>query len=235
MGLENWQAPELRQPNGALSSTIDLPIDARGADWSKKIITNLDLRSARLSRVDLRGADLSSCNLEAADLKLAKYDSQTIWPVDFNYQKSGAIGPGAKLDAMFLSGADLRGMDLRGASCMGAYLSGANLSGAILDGVRLISADLRSAILQGAMCRGTRFTGAQLNQADFRGANLTDAGLDGAETIEGADFSMATGLQPLLAALLARPYKELDSWNPLTRSTTRQSLEWHQVNESSNS
>jgi uncharacterized protein YjbI with pentapeptide repeats len=149
-------------------------------------------------------------------LKLARYDFHTIWPVDFNYQKSGAIGPGAKLDAMFVSGADLEGMDLRGASCMGAYLSGA-----ILDGVRLISADLRSAILQGAMCRGTRFTGAQLNRADFRGANLTDAGLDGAETIEGADFSMATGLQPLLAALLARPYKELDCWNPLTRSTTR--------------
>ena len=223
MSLEAWQPPELAEPIDNSKN----PIDARGADWSGKIIAAINLQGARLSRVDLRGTDLSNCNLENADFKLAKYNRQTRWPQDFDYKKSGAIGPGAKLDAMFLSGADLRYMDLRGASCMGTYLSGANLSGAILDGIRMISADLRCAVLQGAMCRGTRFTGAQLNQADFRGADLSEAGLEGAETIEGADFCLAIGLDQIAAELLRRPYKELDSWNAFTRNTTRKSLEWH--------
>lgn len=223
MSLETWQPPELAEPIDKTKT----PIDARGADWSGKIIKVSNLQKARLCRVNLKGSDLSACNLADSDLKLARYDLNTIWPEDFNYQKSGAIGPGAKLDAAFLAGADLRGMDLRGVSFMGTYLSGANLSGAILDGVRLISADLRCAKLQGAMCRGARFTGSQLNQADFRGADLSDAALDGAESIEGADFSFATGLENIASELLRRPYKELDCWNPLTRSTTRASLEWH--------
>ncbi len=223
MSLENWWPPELTEPNNSILGVID----ARGANWSGKIIKIPNLQKARLCRANLQGADLSSCNLDDSDLKLARYDAKTIWPADFNYQKSGAIGPGAKLDAAFLAGADLRGMDLRGASCMGTYLSGANLSGAILDGVRLISADLRCAQMQGAMCRGARFTGSQLNQADFRGADLSDAALDGAESIEGADFSFATGLENIASELLRRPYKELDCWNPLTRSTTRASLEQH--------
>jgi len=223
MSLENWWPPELTEANNSILGVID----ARGADWSGQIIKIPNLQKARLCRVNLLGADLSGCNLDDSDLKLAKYDSKTIWPAGFNYQKSGAIGPGAKLDAAFLAGADLRGMDFRGASCMGTYLSGANLSGAILDGVRLISADLRCAKLQGAMCRGARFTGSQLNQADFRGADLSDAALDGAESIEGADFSFATGLENIASELLRRPYKELDCWNPLTRSTTRVSLERH--------
>ena len=223
MSLENWWPPELTEPNNSILGVID----ARGANWSGKIIKIPNLQKARLCRANLQGADLSGCNLDDSDLKLARYDAKTIWPADFNYQKSGAIGPGAKLNAVFLSGADLRGMDFRGASCMGTYLSGANLSGAILDGVRLISADLRCAQLQGAMCRGASFTGSQLNQADFRGADLSDAALDGAESIEGADFSFATGLENIASELLRRPYKELDCWNPLTRSTTRASLEQH--------
>ena len=108
---------------------------------------------------------------------------------------------------------------------MGAYLSGSDLSGAILDGVRLVGSDLRDAILRGAMCRGTRFSTCQLDRADFRGADLTDAGIDGAESIKGADFSLTIGLGAQRDALLARPYEELDCWNPLTRKTTRDSLE----------
>ncbi|MGB0875334.1 MAG: pentapeptide repeat-containing protein, partial [Synechococcus sp.] len=42
---------------------------------------------------------------------------------------------------------------------------------------------------------------------------------------KGADFSLTTGLSGQRDALLARPFEELDCWNPLTRSTTRDSLE----------
>lgn len=71
---------------------------------------------------------------------------------------------------------------------------------------------------------GASFSGCQLDFADFRAADLTSARLEGAETLSGADFSGCLGLESERAALLSRPYKELDTWNPLTRETTRTSL-----------
>ena len=147
-------------------------------------------------------------------------------PAGFNLEKSGAVGPGAALNGAFLNGADLRGMDLQNTNFMGAYLSGCDLSGAVLDGARFVGADLRFAKMQGSRCIGARFTGSQLQQTDFRAANLTEAILDGAESIKGADFSQATGLDKIqLANLLTRSHIELDYWNPLTRQTTRTTLE----------
>ena len=219
--LDLWQPPELARPHDSLST----PVDARGAVWRGINLNSLDLRGANLCRSDLRGADLSSCFMEGADLRLALFDAATKVPEGFDLTASGAVGPKAKLSGVFLNNTDLRGMDLRGAVLMGAYLSGADLSGSLLDGVRLVGSDLRHAVLRGAMCRGTRFGGCQLDQADFRGADLSEASLDGAESIKGADFSMAAGLGSQRDALLARPFDELDCWNPVTRSTTRDSLE----------
>jgi uncharacterized protein YjbI with pentapeptide repeats len=80
--------------------------------------------------------------------------------------------------------------------------------------------------MQGCRCVGTRFTGSQLQQADFRAADLTEAILEGSESIQGADFSQATGMDKLqLANLLTRSHIELDCWNPLTRQATRATLE----------
>jgi uncharacterized protein YjbI with pentapeptide repeats len=95
-----------------------------------------------------------------------------------------------------------------------------------LDGARFVGADLRFAKMQGCRCVGTRFTGSQLQQADFRAADLTEAILEGSESIQGADFSQATGMDKLqLANLLTRSHIELDCWNPLTRQATRATLE----------
>ena len=197
------------------TGSIDGAVDARGADWRGVTVEIGDLRGANLCRADLRGADL----------RLARYDARTRVPEGFDLLSSGAVGPKARLSGVFLNSTDLRGMDLRGAVLMGAYLSGADLSGALLDNVRLVGSDLRHAILRGAMCRGTRFGTCQLDFADFRGADLSEAGLETAESIKGADFSLSTGLSGQRDALLARPFEELDCWNPLTRSTTRDSLE----------
>jgi len=60
--------------------------------------------------------------------------------------------------------------------------------------------------------------------ADLRGADLTGAALDTVESIRGADFTGAQGLETLRSNLLGRDMRELDCWNPLTRSTTRDSL-----------
>ncbi|MCP9904339.1 pentapeptide repeat-containing protein [Cyanobium sp. BA5m-21] len=217
-----WSAPEKSKPTAAQHQ----PVDARGACWNNRVLQPLDLRQANLCRIDIRGTDLSACLLEGCNLTLARYDRKTRVPAGFDLEKSGAVGPGAALNGAFLNGADLRGMDLRHTNFMGAYLSGCDLSGAVLDGTRFVGADLRFAKLQGCRCIATRFTGSQIQQADFRAADLTEAILDGAESIQGADFSQVTGLdKKQLTNLLTRSHMELDCWNPLTRQATRTTLE----------
>lgn len=219
---EQWVPPERCEPEGSLAA----PFDARGACWKNRVLPPLDLRGANLCRADLRGTDLSACLMEGCELTLARYDHRTLVPEGFDLRKSGAAGPEATLNGAFFNGADLRGMDLRNANFMGAYLSGCDLSGSVLDGARLVGADLRFAKLQGCHCVGTRFGGSQLNQADFRAAELKEATLDTAESIDGADFSFTTGISAeQLASLMARPHYELDCWNPITRKTSRASIE----------
>jgi len=219
--LATWVPPESLKPSG---HPIGPACDARGADWAGLHLGDSDLSEARLCRVDLRGADLRDCQLDGTDLRLARYDSATRWPEDFDFRSSGAVGPHARLSGSFLNSADLAGMDLSGAILMGAYLSGADLSGACLRGARLAGADLRHAVLRSALCEGVRFSGCQLDFADFRSAVLVDADLSTAESIRGADFTGATGLELICEDLLSRPFRELDCWNPLTRRTTRGSL-----------
>ena len=221
LDLDQWKIPEDTSPK----QLEDVIVDARGADWRSIKLGKLSLTKAKLCRCDLRGADLSLCKLIEADLKLARYDSDTKFPNEFDISISGAIGPGAKLNGAYLNGTDLREMDLRKSSLMGAYLSGSDLSGALLDGVSLAGADLRSAIMRGTMCRNTRFGTSELNMTDLRGANLQGANLENVESIKGADFTLCTGLEKQVKHLLNRPSDELDCWNPLTRSTTRTSLE----------
>ncbi len=84
---------------------------------------------------------------------------------------------------------------------------------------------MRFALLRGARCQEARFGCCQLDFADFRKANLEGANFDGVESIKGADFSQAEGLDALRSGLLSRDYNELDCWNPLSRCTTRGSLE----------
>ncbi|MCP9835060.1 MULTISPECIES: pentapeptide repeat-containing protein [unclassified Cyanobium] len=200
------------------------PVDARGSDWKDIQLGELNLSQARLCRVDLRGTDLSQCNLEDVDLRLARYDNRTIWPEHFDFRSSGAIGPQARLNGAFLNSADLSGMDLQGVNFVGAYLSGTDLSGTCLRGARFSGADLRHALLRSALCEGVRFSGCQLDYVDFRWTRLSDADLSGAESIRGADFTGAIGLDTNRGGLMTRSIHELDCWNPFTRKTTRDSL-----------
>ena len=75
------------------------------------------------------------------------------------------------------------------------------------------------------MCRETRFGTCELDMTDFRGANLEGANLENVESIKGADFTLCIGMEGQVQHLLRRSSAELDCWNPLTRSTTRTSLE----------
>ncbi|MGB3238727.1 MAG: pentapeptide repeat-containing protein, partial [Geitlerinemataceae cyanobacterium] len=118
-----------------------------------------------------------------------------------------------------------RDTDLQGANFLGAYLSGADLTGANLAGVSFSGADLRRASLTGAYLRRARLNNTQLDYADFRSADLTDAELEHVQSVTGADFFGVEGLDDATRANLChRNDREIDTWNPLTRRTTRESL-----------
>lgn len=114
------------------------------------------------AEADLRGVDLSGLSLAGRNLRLARYDARTRWPAGFDYRRSGALGPGAKLAGQVFRGMALTSLDLRDAD-----LQGADLSGARLTATRLERADLRRANLRGTDLRTTR-----LGKARFEGARF---------------------------------------------------------------
>ncbi|NER78750.1 MAG: pentapeptide repeat-containing protein [Leptolyngbya sp. SIO1D8] len=200
--------------------------DLRAADLRQAVLTRAQLQGACLYRVDLRGADLRQADLADAQLQGALYDQQTLFPDGFAYKSSGAIGPGANLNGAALNTANLRQIDLEGANLLGAYLGGADLTQANLQKARLAQADLRRAILTGALLCNARINGINLTGVDLRAANLTDVAFEQFESIAGADFTLVQGLTPEMRShLLSYPAEQLDTMHPLTRKTTRESLE----------
>jgi len=221
MAPQQWSHTPAAHPiTGACRGNVDL----RGAHLRGHQMGAVDLRGVKLCRADLRGADLREAQLEGADLSLARYDRFTRWPSDFDYGRSGAVGPGAHLSGAFLNTADLRGMDLRGSAMLGVYLSGADCRGALMQDIGFANGDLRRSRFCGALMAGSRFGYAQLEGCDFRATDLRGADLTAVESIAGAVFTGALGLEELGGDLLGRSYQELDCWNPLARCTTRESL-----------
>lgn len=217
--------PDSQHQACALAEAHERNTDLRGTNWQGRQLGAVDLRGVKLCRADLRGTDLRDANLEGADLSLARYDALTRWPPNFLYARSGAVGPGAQLGGTFLNTADLRGMDLRGAFMLGVYLSGADCRGALMQDIGFANGDLRRSRFCGALLTGSRFAYAQLEGCDFRAADLRGADFTAVESIAGAVFTGALGLEGCRDELLARPYQELDCWNRLARCTTRESLE----------
>ncbi|NJK59583.1 MAG: pentapeptide repeat-containing protein [Oscillatoriales cyanobacterium SM2_1_8] len=108
---------------------------------------------------------------------------------------------------------------------LGAYLGGADLTGADLRGAKLSQADLRQAHLTGADLSGARLNGVNWAGADVRGVNWEDVTLETLEDLAGADFGEAQNLAPAVRDLWWRQEAiALDTWNPLTRRTTRESI-----------
>jgi uncharacterized protein YjbI with pentapeptide repeats len=199
--------------------------DLRGASLDRATLTDVNLTGACLARVDLSGADLSGADLTDVKMQGVRYDRHTIFPDNFNYKSSGAIGPGARLNGAQLNTANLRYIDLQAANLLGAYLGGADLTRANLHGVRLSQADLRRAFLTGACLSKAGLNGANLAGADLRAADLTDVEFDRLESIAGADFSHVRGLtEQMRSRLLSYPATELETYNSFTRNTTGASL-----------
>ena len=85
---------------------------------------------------------------------------------------------------------------------------------------------MRRAILTGACLRDARLNGVNLMGVDLRAADLTNAAFQEFESVAGADFTQVQGLtEPMKAVIFSQTAEQLDMMHPLTRKTTRESLE----------
>ena len=170
--------------DGSTTWPINFPYQTVGAYGPGSILTNATLTNADLYGIDLSGADLRGANLLGANLSNtiltgAIYATNTVWPVGFSYQISGAYGPNAILTNATLTNADLSGVDLSGAD-----LRGANLTGAIYATNTIwpmgFSYQISGAYGPNAILTNATLTNADLSGVDFTGANLTGANLTNA-------------------------------------------------------
>lgn len=199
--------------------------DLRGANLQGCNLSNANLKNSYLFRSDLQGCNLENAQLEGARLQLARYDSKTIWPENYDYRNINAVGPKSNLNGAFLNTANLRYADLKGANLRGAYLSGADLTGANLENAALSGANLQRAILTGANLRNARLIGVELQGTDLRAVDFTDAILEQIASIAGADFTLAIGLSAETKSMLCSfSSQDLGTWNAYTRANTGQSL-----------
>jgi bisphosphoglycerate-dependent phosphoglycerate mutase family 1 len=174
------------------------------ANFSYKILENLDLSGRNLADSDcsgavfmganLAGTVFTSANLFACDLRRADLSGATLRRADMR----GAILRGANLTGADLGEADLRegaiaqvdrekGLAIithapRANDAVAANFAGANLTRSKMTGAVAQRADFSDAVLIGARLnranlRGSRFPGANLEGADISGADLTDADL----------------------------------------------------------
>jgi len=173
---------------GASLRNIDLPeaelrrINLAGADLvgarlletdlTDATLNNANLSKANLYRARLYGASLIGANLEGADLRRVLYDDQTVFPKNFNPERSGAylIAPHTSLVEAQLPKAILWGANLQHAN-----LQRANLAEAKFHGVQLQQANLQGANLQGAKFRDANLEGANLKEANIQSATLGEA------------------------------------------------------------
>jgi uncharacterized protein YjbI with pentapeptide repeats len=86
----------------------------------------------------------------------------------------------AGLQAIDLSGSDLRNADFSSAYLIGVRLVAAQMEGADLEGAQMQGADLRRAQMQGANLGEAQMQGANLREAQMQGASLEEAQMQGA-------------------------------------------------------
>lgn len=166
-------------------------------DFTEANLTNADLSGAYLLDANFAGANLSGATLppqlDGARWFGARYSANTRWsgsPIP-----AGAFGPGASLEGLDFTSANLESVDLSG-----AHAARANFTEAKLAGARLERADL-----QGAQARRADFSAADLSKANAQTFNGEGADFSGA-TIEalfasrsllsGANLSKTTGTSP---------------------------------------
>lgn len=171
-----------------------------GANLSGANLTATDLTNTTLQNAELTGANLTATVLAGTDLSgatLTGVGSRGVsgtpysLPVFWILIHGRLVGPGAKVPAADLSGADLSNGHLAGADFSGANLSGADLAAADLSGADLSGAHLQDADLSIAGLRGAKLEGAGLAYATLTG--VQSGGISGTPKSLPAGWLLARG------------------------------------------
>ncbi len=128
------------------------PVDWSGCDLYGKVLTNVDLRAAKLKGANLFGATLQNKDLTGADMTSA------------NLKKAN------------FDGAVLVGADLSYSNMIDAKVRGADLTDAKMKSAKLYRTDFTRSNLSNADLTGATLSYANLSFADLNGANLKNAG-----------------------------------------------------------
>lgn len=161
-------------------------VDMRHGNLRKSTFERVRFDEVDMRCVDLRGADLRDIHFSECLFDGAIYDEYTLWPEDFAYRESGAIGPYAH--AHFIN---LTQLAQCGVSLHKLFFPAANLEGIALRGKILSSANLYKSNLKNADFRDSILMGANLKKSDLRGCNLKGANLANAE-LKGATYDEST-------------------------------------------
>lgn len=133
-------------------SSTRYPVDWSGCDLYGRVLTNVDLRMAKLRNANLYGVTLVNKDLSGVDLSNA------------NLKKAN------------LDGTKLVGADLSYSNMIDAKVRGTDLSGAKLKFAKLYRTDFSRSDLSGADFGGASMPYANLSFTDLKGANLEGAG-----------------------------------------------------------
>ncbi|MEM9028879.1 MAG: pentapeptide repeat-containing protein [Pseudomonadota bacterium] len=159
---------------------------ARGANFTR----------ALLSGAKLRGIDLRGAKLEEADLRKASLDYSILVGTNFASAKlqkaditGGVQAQGVNFLIASLEGADLTGAQLQAADFSNANMQGALLAHAHLEGAVLRDANLDGADLQNAFLRAADLTGASLKAADLRWVSVWNTLPPSETALQSADLS----------------------------------------------
>jgi uncharacterized protein YjbI with pentapeptide repeats len=131
---------------------IKFPVDWSGCDLYGRVLTNIDLRMAKLKNANLFGASLQNKDLRGADL-------------------SNAVLKNANLDRAILIGADLSYSNM-----VDAKVRNADLSNAKMKSAKLYRTDFTETNLSNVDFTGATLSYANLSFTNLQGANLENAG-----------------------------------------------------------
>jgi uncharacterized protein YjbI with pentapeptide repeats len=160
--------------------------DGKRADFSERLLSEVDLKGACLKRASFWKTDLRMVTMTEADLEQACFCEASLEGCTLSKANLRSANlESAKIQGVDDNTADLSGVDLTAANLAGAVLNSSSLSKAVLNSSNLSKAVLNSSNLSRAVLKNADLTGASLNgaalkEANLYGAILTDANLEGA-------------------------------------------------------
>lgn len=131
-----------------------------GAIGPNAILSEDTLEGHSLSGHILFGADLRNLELSVKRVRFAFYDSQTKWPVGFDFKNSYAIGPGTNIKNLRIENLDLFDCDLTDSTFSDSMLLGASFTNC-----HCLNTDFSGTTFSKVTFRNTLFKRAKFNES----------------------------------------------------------------------